>query len=209
MSRTVVLPLHDSLFAPRVMLLLKELGRRSDIDIHVLGLSGESPIPAIRHADPESAADAIDATANRTAGACAALLLSVAQQLSDVLGSTRVRAEEREGEVAEVLADYARRQQAEMITVGIENRDAQGEELALRFAKDLVRESGSAVFLTATARRVTRGVFLADLDGTEAARARLELALTSATIAGVDELTVQDLSRGGRGDTTPRRPAPA
>jgi hypothetical protein len=76
----------------------------------------------------------------------------------------------------------------------VEDRDPVGERKARDFAETLARASGSAVFLTAVGRWGTRGTLFADLDGTESARVQLDLALSSARIAGVNELTVQALS---------------
>ena len=122
------------------------------------------------------------------------LLQSISQHLSAVLGSTRVLAAVRSGEASDELASYAREHRAELITLGIEDRDPIGERNARHFAETLARRSGSAVFLTAVGRAGTRGTLFADLDGTEAARAQLDLALSSARIAGVKELAVQGLS---------------
>lgn len=196
MKRSVVLPIHDSLFVPRVIPLLAELGRRSDIDVHVVDLREDGP--DTESGGPENGGTPDDGgRMGRKAQMRENVLQSISQHLSDVLGSTRVRAVVRSGEVGDELATYAREQQAELITLGVENRDAVGEQAALDFAQTLVRESGSAVFLTAVGRGGTRGTLFADLDGTEAARAQLDLALASARIAGVNELTVQALSSPG------------
>jgi hypothetical protein len=192
MTRSVVLPVHNSLFAPRVIPLLAELGRRSDIHVHVVDLreAERAPVPDGREG---GGAHGDDRRTARKTLMRENLLQSVSQHLSDVLGSTRVRAVVRSGEVAAQLASYAREQRAQLITLGVEDRDSIGERTALDFARTLAVASGSAVFFTAVGRGGTRGTLLADLDGTEAARAQLDLALASARIAGVDELTVEAL----------------
>ena len=193
MTRCVVLPVHDSLFAPRVIPLLAELGRRSDIHVHVLDLRGDRPTGVLSAAFGASAPGE-DRRMARKDVMRENLLHSISQHLSAVLGSTRVRTATRSGDPAGQLAGYAREHGAELIAVGVEDRDPVGERKAADFAEALARESGSAVFLTAVGRWGTRGTLFADLDGTESARVQLDLALSSARIAGVNELTVQALS---------------
>jgi hypothetical protein len=207
MRPPVILPLHDSLFAPRVISLVAELGRRSDISIHVLDLSGEPRSTREESAPPARPGQVGETRARRTLAVRESVRESIARQLSDVLGSTRIRSASRAGDVADALGAYVQEQRAELVVLGVENRDTAGEQAALRFAKALVVDTGSSVFFTAAQRDRIRGTFLAQLDGSEAARARLELALSAARVAGVEELTVQAVE--GRGGPTARAPTPA
>src|SRR5690606_18932014 len=136
MKASVILPLHDSLFAPRVIPLVIELARRSDITAHAIALGDERGAPA-------PAPAAAEAQRRRRAGSRSpravrdSVLASVSQQLSAVLASTRVRSAVRDGEIVGALGEYARGHGAELIVLGVENRDPVGEEEARRFAKRL------------------------------------------------------------------------
>jgi hypothetical protein len=207
MKPPVILPLHDSLFAPRVISLVAELGRRSDISVHVLDLPGELRGSTEVATPPARRGQAGETRTRRNLVVRESVLESVSRQLSDVLGSTRIRSASRPGDVAEALCAYVQEHRAELVMLGVENRDAAGEQAALRFAKALVGDSGSSVFFTAAQRDRMRGTFLAQLDGSETARARLELALSAARVAGVEELTVQAVE--GRGGPAARDPTPA
>ncbi|HEX6926783.1 MAG TPA: universal stress protein [Longimicrobiaceae bacterium] len=194
MSLSVILPLHDALFSPRLIPLLIELGRRSDAVVHVVDLR---PSPDAADAAPgRSPRDAGFGKNGRQHALREAYVESVAHQIADVLGSTRVKVAVREGEPGEQLAEYARERDAELIAIGTEDRDEDGHEAALSFARALARYTGVAVFLLASSRDETSGIFVADLDGSEAARSRLELALSSTRLAGARELTVYALPDG-------------
>lgn len=172
MRRVVVIPLNPAVFTPAVIPMVAELGRRTDIALHLLDVRGE-----------------------KEGGS--RVLEGVTRQLSDQLGSTRVRSAVRSGQVNAVLGQYAREHEAELIAIGLEEGDPTSEQAAIPIARRLASRTGAAVFVLASSREGKRGTFVADLDGSELARARLELALTSARIAGVRDLTVQALPAGG------------
>src|SRR5690606_12353857 len=101
MSRIVVVPLSPALFGPRQIPWLVELGRRSDVVLHLLDLRGESDGVTPWEDDTQAPQWRLQGRKlTRTAGARRqAYLESVADQLGQVLGSMRVTMAVRRGDM--------------------------------------------------------------------------------------------------------------
>lgn len=208
MSRIVVVPLSPALFVPRQIPWLVELGRRSDVVFHLLDLRAESDGVTPWEDDAGAQWRLQGRKLTRTAGARRqAYLESVADQLGEVLGSMRVRMAVRRGDMERELAAYAADHSAGLVVIGVEGLGAAAEAATKAVAERVAAASGAAVFLVASSPEGVRGTLVSALDGAEAARAGLELALSAARIAGADELLVQALPsgpfRGGRRASPP------
>lgn len=216
MSQVVIVPLSPALFAAWEIPLLVELGRRSDAVFHVVDLRPRE-VAATPAGDGASEPPwRLRGRTQQSRGSVGrdAYLDSVVRQLAEVLGSGRVRSLVRVGEADDELASYARSTGAGLVVVGIEEREAAGEEAARSRAERLAAASGAPVFLLSRSRERRCGTLLSALDGAEAARAGLELALTAARVAGVEELLVQALPSssvipGPRASVPRPIPAPA
>lgn len=199
MSRIVVVPLSPALFIARQIPWLVELGRRSDVTFHLLDLRAERDRAVTWEGDPGAPQWRLQGRKlTRTAKARSeAYLESVAGQLGEVLGSMRVRTAVRSGDVEPELAAYAASEAAALVVIGVEELGAAAEAATKAVAERVAAASGAAVFLVSSSAEGVRGTLVSALDGAEAARAGLELALTAARIAGADELLVQALPAAG------------
>lgn len=197
MSRVVIVPLAPSLFSARVIPPLVELGRRSDIHLHVVDAweaDGADPAASVRTEPALPVWRLQGRTLTRLSGASTrAYTQSVASQLAGVLGSTRVRVTELEGDAETQLAAYAREVGAALVVIGVEAHDGRAADEARERAEAVAARADTPVFLVTFSRDAVSGTLVSALDGAEADRTALELALTASQVVGAEDLLVQAL----------------
>lgn len=213
MNRPVVVPLSPFLFTPHQIPHLTEIARRSDAAFRILDLT--SPVTDEKGEPPSGMRSRNELLAHRVRTAHRSYLGSVVEQLEAVVGTTRIRGDQREGEVLPALSAYAREEQAALIVIGRNDDEDHPVHPLRRAGKHLVRTSGCPVFLLLTKKGAACGTLLSPMDGSPTARAGLELALCAAHACGAQELTLQavkgvlsDDGRSGSGRPPIEPPGP-